>query len=103
MFDFSYAALILPRDSCPPLSMRGFLRRGGGVGASPVSQLGIALESSEAVSAGSCDFGFFGVPRPIILTPRSGSTQPHELSHLRFRDVAASTFLSSFPQCSRFL
>jgi hypothetical protein len=46
--------------------MRGFFLRGAGVGASPVNHEGIGVEFNEAVSAGSCVFGFFGFPRPII-------------------------------------
>jgi hypothetical protein len=44
--------------------MRGFFLRGAGVGASPLIQLGICVESSDAGATGTAGF-FFGVPNPI--------------------------------------
>src|ERR1035437_1292749 len=90
---------MLPLASCPPLSMRGFLRRGGGVGASPCSQLGKGVELSDAVSAGAA-LGFFGNPRPIILPPRTCSMQLHGLLHRHLPSVVASTVPSSLAHCT---
>ena len=43
--------------------MRGFFLRGAGVGASPLIQLGICVESSDAGATGTAGF-FFGAPKP---------------------------------------
>ena len=75
MFKKSYAALILPLANCPPESTRGFLRLGGGVGASPDNHDGSGVASIEAVSAGTTGF-FFGAPSPsIILSPKTCTAQ----------------------------
>jgi len=64
---------MLPFTNCPPESIFGFFLRGDVIGASPCNQLGKDVEFIEAVSAGTSDFFFFGVPSPIIFPPRIGS------------------------------